>query len=322
MSEVASEPLRSLRRWLVGRLSFGESEHVLRQVQGEGALKEDALWRFVQQQAAKEDVAIATQIEASQSLPMPVCEAVKDVYSAEAREFALLMDGICVKAQKPTREKEGQPRKRKKEKRHDTDVLLLPRRDGSWHWLCEGVSGRWSLVQAASSFLRREWSGHFLDVVAITDGARCIREDLHTLFGEGVRVILDWYHLRKRVYEDLASSAHGRAEREQWQEVVLGHVWRGRVKEAIAFLLGVVPRNAKALGELVGYLQKHEGEIIDYQRRQEAGKSIGSGPVEKAVDQVVGMRQKDRGMSWTKAGNRALALLKVAELNARQTVPA
>jgi hypothetical protein len=80
----------------------------------------------------------------------------------------------------------------------------------------------------------------------------------------------------------------------------------------------VRPSKPKALLELVGYLQKHAEEIIDYQRRQQAGKWIGSGAGEKAVDQVVGMRQKDRGMSWTKAGSRALALLKVAELNARQ----
>jgi len=39
--------------------------------------------------------------------------------------------------------------------------------------------------------------------------------------------------------------------------------------------------------------------------------------MEKAVDQVIGWRQKDRGMSWTQQGSRALALLKVAELNAR-----
>lgn len=41
--------------------------------------------------------------------------------------------------------------------------------------------------------------------------------------------------------------------------------------------------------------------------------------MEKAVDQVVGVRQKNRGMSWTKQGSRALALLTVAKLNARQT---
>ncbi len=74
----------------------------------------------------------------------------------------------------------------------------------------------------------------------------------------------------------------------------------------------------------MGYLDKHEQEIIDYERRQQAGRPIGSGRMEKCVDhihagmnQVIGNRQKGKGMSWTKAGSRALALLKVAELNAR-----
>ncbi len=62
---------------------------------------------------------------------------------------------------------------------------------------------------------------------------------------------------------------------------------------------------------------KHEEEIIDYERRQQAGRPIGSGRMEKCVDQVIGNRQKGKGMSWTKPGSRALALLKVAELNAR-----
>jgi len=47
----------------------------------------------------------------------------------------------------------------------------------------------------------------------------------------------------------------------------------------------------------------------------------GSGRLEKCVDQVVGHRQKGKGMSWTKGGSRALALLKMAELNARQPLP-
>ena len=41
--------------------------------------------------------------------------------------------------------------------------------------------------------------------------------------------------------------------------------------------------------------------------------------MEKCVDQVVGFRQKGKGMSWTKSGSRALALLKAAELNAQAT---
>ncbi len=54
---------------------------------------------------------------------------------------------------------------------------------------------------------------------------------------------------------------------------------------------------------------------VGYGRRQATGKPIGSGRMEKAVDQVIGMRQKKKGMSWSKQGSRALAALKIAELN-------
>ncbi|RMD57839.1 MAG: hypothetical protein D6828_03290, partial [Nitrospirae bacterium] len=50
-------------------------------------------------------------------------------------------------------------------------------------------------------------------------------------------------------------------------------------------------------------------------RRREAGKSIGSGRVEKGCDQVIGNRQKKKGMSWGRKGSRSLGILKVMELN-------
>ena len=62
-------------------------------------------------------------------------------------------------------------------------------------------------------------------------------------------------------------------------------------------------------------MSKHELEIIDYERRQKAGKSIGSGRMEKAVDLVIGHRQKCKGMSWSFLGSKANAILKLVELN-------
>ena len=188
--------------------------------------------------------------------------------------------------------------------------------------MCEGVSGTWSLVEAGRDFLRREWSGQRLCVLALTDGAQTIRSDLAALFGEGgVRVVLDWYHLAKRVYQQLSMAAHSMQERERWERAVLSLLWRGRAGEALSLLSGLSPRNGKALADLRGYLDKHASEIIDYERRQQAGKPIGSGRMEKGVDQVIGARQKGKGMSWTSVGSRALALLKVAELNARPSQP-
>ena len=230
----------------------------------------------------------------------------------------LLTDGICVKAQKPTHEKAGEARRDKPCQRHDLDVMLAQNRDGSFRYLAGTSDHVHSLPEIAGAHLRQEWHGQEapLPVVAITDGARKIRQDLATLFGETLPVIiLDWYHLAKRVYEHLSRIAHNRRERETLQHELLGFLWQGKTEEALRVLAGVTPRNAKAFDELVGYLQKHQSEIIDYARRALTGKPLGSGRMEKAVDQVVGMRQKKKGMSWSQVGSHALALLKIAELN-------
>ena len=319
---TVSEALRSRALFWVNRLSYGDVARLLEQMSGLPLLSEDGIWRLVQKEAQGLDAAQRQAIEEAADLTEPEYVAAAELYTPEGAEFVVMTDGIGVKAQKPTREKAGQPKKAKVEKRHDTDVLIVPRRDGGEQLLCEGVSGGWTLVEAARSFLKREWSGALLPVIALTDGAKTIRADLSDLFGEGVRIVLDWYHLQKRVYQQLSMAAHSMKERGEWESPVLSFLWRGKVKEAKAFLLGLAPRSSKALSDLVGYLDKHAEEIIDYERRQAAGKVIGSGRMEKCVDQVVGHRQKGKGMSWTRAGSRALALLRVAELNARSLIAA
>lgn len=79
----------------------------------------------------------------------------------------------------------------------------------------------------------------------------------------------------------------------------------------------VHPRQAQKWAELVGYLEKHRSEIIDYDRRKQIGKTIGSGRMERGVDQVIGHRQKKKGTSWRPKGSKALAILKILELNGR-----
>lgn len=325
---MISTPLRERALFWANRLSFSEVARLLEEISGLPVLSEDSVWRLVQQQAQVLDAQQGQAILVSTALPEPEYEApeVAALYAAEAAEFVVLTDGIGVKAQKTTRQPAHEPKQVKEEKRHDTDVLILPRPDGTEHILCEGLSENWSLVEAARAFLKQEWgretreSRAVLPVVALSDGAKKIRADLSALFGEigqGVRIVLDWYHLEKRVYEQLSMAAHNREEREAWQQQTLAYLWRGEVQAAREFLASLCVRNRKAHSDLLSYLEKHAGEIIDYERRQGAGKPIGSGRMEKCVDQVVGYRQKGKGMSWTKNGSRALALLKVAELNAR-----
>lgn len=111
----------------------------------------------------------------------------KEMYDGQIPEFVALTDAICVASQKPTREKagetRGETRGEKEAKRHDTDVFVLPCREGGELFFCEGLSEKWSCAAAVGAFLRQEWSGMSLSVVAITDGAKKIRSDLSALFG-------------------------------------------------------------------------------------------------------------------------------------------
>ena len=155
-----------------------------------------------------------------------------------------------------------------------------------------------------------------LPVVAITDGARTIRRQLTELFGQPVPLILDGYHLDKKVGELLSMVARTKQEQAVHVTHLLDHRWHGRTDAALAYLqTAVYPKNTKQLEALVTYLEKHQAEIIDYGRRQRAGKPIGSGRMEKGVDQVIGVRQKHKGMSWSPTGSKALGILKVVELN-------
>jgi len=299
------------------RMSYQTVVTLVQRNTGQALVCRQTLTNWVERKARQIDATLQGQVDQAQNLPTPALVPTVDLYDAAAEEVLVFTDGICVKAQKPTHEKAGEVRKEKVAKRHDTDVMLFEGADHPFDYLSGSSDNKITLAALASAFLRREWGQRTtpLPMVALTDGAKKIRQDLAAVFGENVTIVLDWYHLSKRVYEQLSMSAHSKEEREQWEQSVLGHLWKGQVSEALSFLNSLSPRNAKALADLVGYLQKHQSEIIDYGRRQATGKSIGSGRMEKGVDQVIGMRQKKKGMSWSEIGSRALALLKIAELN-------
>ena len=135
LGSACSEPLRRRALFWATRLSFGNTALLVEQMAGRRLFSEDGVWRLVQAEAqALDDLqAQAVQAEpacAAPALAEPEYAAPADLYSADACEFVAMTDGIGVKAQKPTRERGGGARTQKAEKRHDTDVPLLPRRGG------------------------------------------------------------------------------------------------------------------------------------------------------------------------------------------------
>ena len=116
--------------------------------------------------------------------------------------------------------------------------------------------------------------------------------------------------------------SRNKAEKTEHSKFLFRHLWRGNTSKVLTYLkTQIKARHQQKLDELITYITKHEREIINYEWRRQAGKTIGSGRMEKGVDTVIGHRQKHKGMSWSALGSKALAILKVTECNGqwRQT---
>lgn len=333
-----SERLRSRCCYYANRMSYHEVATLLKDETGVTLLSGQRIHAIVEEEAKRLSASKASQAKTvlTSGNVLPPINQESAIYDACAAEVLLFDDGIQVKKQKEHREKSTSPPskaeaaqkpqksgKQGKEK-VNTDVLMLQRAQGGFMYIMEGLEGTDSegehvsaeeLVKSAviSEYGERT---NALNLIAITDGARTIRLFLERVFGGVIVLILDWYHLEKKVWELMSMIAWNKAEKETHCRTLLAWLWEGNVDEALNYLrTSVSPRHQQKHYELVTYLTKHKTEIINYQERQEAGKPLGSGRMEKGVDQVIGRRQKDHGMSWSKVGSKALGLLKIHELN-------
>jgi len=317
-----SRRLGEFSAYYANRLSYEEVEGLIERVTGEKLLTDQTIQRQVVAQA----VAVSRQWaeETKETKGLETASEV-DWYDRQAAEVLVLSDAIQVKQQKPTRKRSGQEaalEKKRETVRVNTDVWLVERAGGGFQYLTAGISESGDEVVKVEDRVKQTLRAEYglrsgpLPVVAITDGARAIRCQLETIFGHPVPVILDWYHLEKKARELMSMVARTKTEKGLHVSELMKLLWRGRAEEALTYLRTQVEiKSEKWLLALSTYVEKHQGEIIDYGRRGRAGKPIGSGRMEKGVDQVIGARQKSKGMSWSPTGSKALGILKVIELN-------
>ena len=218
--------------YYAGRISYEEVERLVRRTTGAKLLSDQKIQQLVVRKAAAvsqvRQVKIARLLEAEE---MPAVRRTVDLYTAEAREVVLMEDAIQVKRQKAQRERRGaagwrQPpgqapppskQQQRKKQRVSTDMVMLQKRDGRYEHLCGGIDDEgealYDVVEAVRAAVVEHYGANAtaaagslearpLAVVAVTDGARNIRSDLEQVFGTPIiPVILDWYHLSKKVYQ-------------------------------------------------------------------------------------------------------------------------
>lgn len=328
--DYISPGLKELVGYYSNRLSYQEVAELTRRTSGRGLLSDQKIEQMViaQAQAISQQQRREALEVLSRGQPLPAINPLVDLYAPETKEVVLLADGIGVKEQAEKRYKTPRPQSEAKAGHTfaQSRVVMVAKQDGQYEYLAdllpaaEAAGEEIGLAQLVQSSLIREYGGHDspLPIVAITDGATNLRLLLLTIFGRLVTIILDWYHLTKKVRELMSMIARTKQEKEAHLQFILSRLWYGLTDEVLAYLRGQLQaKNAAKLLELITYLEKHQTEIIDYHRRQQLGKPIGSGRVEKGCDLVIGRRQKKKGMSWSLPGSRSLALLRISELNGR-----
>ena len=177
------------------------------------------------------------------------------------------------------------------------------------------AEGLW--LQVSALLLELEVLGGGRRLLVLGDGAAWIRAWFEGLGIPLRAMILCWWHLRKRCYEQMSSAGGPKDRRRAFEKELLGQLWEGKVDAAIGLLKGASEwvRDPAAVEELIGYLEKRRAYIPDYRQRQRAGLWIASTRVEKYNDWAVSARCKHRGMSWSPRGVLALAALEAARRN-------
>ena len=193
---------------------------------------------------------------------------------------------------------------------------LVQSREGERIFTCVGMKKAFLFVLAYlldKGMLRKR------SLVFFIDGASNLLSNISEMFAfHPYRVILDWYHLKKRCQEYLSMSFKSREGKERTLQKLLRILWAGNVTEAVLYLQNLNPgvlRPNHRVCDLTGYLEKHREHIPSYALRAELGLRNSSNRVEKENDLVVAQRQKHNGMSWSTVGSGALAQITALSIN-------
>ena len=154
------------------------------------------------------------------------------------------------------------------------------------------------------------------EVVVISDAASWIRNVCAELLaGQKVTFILDLWHAIEYASAALRALCPDTAERKNLLQAVKADLKAGRVDAVISAL---TPHRHKdeAVVKCIDYFTANKAQM-QYDTYRQQGMQIGSGVVESACRQIVGLRMKRPGSHWSVTGANAVLAIKCCLKNRR-----
>ena len=262
--------------------------------------------------------------DVAKHIPQPIIEDASiatGVFNYNAEDYELDAVNVSIDDVGVKRQTEMRPRDESKEqpKRVQTTVAHIQYGKKSYILNSHSVGACLRLILGLlliNGLIRKQ-------IVIFADGAKSINSAIQKIFPFlSFKIILDWYHLEKKFYEQLGMALKGaKVKNEFMKEKLLPCLWFGNVSGAIKALQDIdakLVRNPEVIAYLIGYLERVHEYIPCYAMRKHMGLRNSSGIGEKCNDLTVSKRQKHNGMSWSNSGSFAFATVTTTTLN-RQT---
>ncbi len=121
-------------------------------------------------------------------------------------------------------------------------MVLLQTPLGSFEYLISPIDNQGQSLISLEEIIKCKLKYYYSDynfplpIVAITDGASSIRKRLHSLNPRGITLILDWYHLCKKLREFLSMITRNSAEKTEHSKFLFCHLWRGNTRDVLTYL--------------------------------------------------------------------------------------
>jgi hypothetical protein len=119
---------------------------------------------------------------------------------------------------------------------------------------------------------------------------------------EFLQFILDWYHLKEKVWSLASESGFDRTpHRMDRLKEIVDALWQGRPAHAVRLLKNMRFPYAslrETRDDIVSYIDQRKAQLPNYKWYSERSMTIGSGEVEGAGKHVIANRLKGSGMRW------------------------